>query len=386
MSTYGPLGRSVLIQHLEESILTKDGLTVAKYIEPNSSNAIIKRIKDALAKTESLVGDGTTTTAALIHDLWVAYVESNYEGSVYKLVEEIKLLEERLVEYLNDPDNQETDLLKVISTISNGDEAILSLFRGNNDILNKGEINISQGMDTKHTYYEGYRLMPNKFELQYESALPYEEKIVEVFLTDRFDINVLRGRKDSNILILTTSRLTKDDIVDLMSNPDYKLMVFYFPQLFADTVRKMLGVYGTYGNYSNIPKLIKTEHGTFLQTKSEDKSVLPYYHHFIELASEGLSYEELKYRVEDAIKASWIMKDGTMSRGAGQSYVEAGDNVEFTDNTRFIVDVLSKFDKYFEGLDASNVYDSTKVIITALTVALEVLKEFILIEYIVINE
>ena len=67
-STLGPRGRNVILQKKGENpIITKDGVTIAKFIELEDpfENAGAQIIKQAAAKSNAEAGDGTTTTTVL---------------------------------------------------------------------------------------------------------------------------------------------------------------------------------------------------------------------------------------------------------------------------------------------------------------------------------
>jgi len=67
-STLGPRGRNVILQKKGDNpIITKDGVTIAKFIELEDpfENAGAQIIKQAAAKSNAEAGDGTTTTTVL---------------------------------------------------------------------------------------------------------------------------------------------------------------------------------------------------------------------------------------------------------------------------------------------------------------------------------
>ena len=71
-STLGPKGRTVLLRSKEgKPIITKDGVTVAKFVdlEDPFENAAAQTIKQVAAQTNSVAGDGTTTSTVLARAL-----------------------------------------------------------------------------------------------------------------------------------------------------------------------------------------------------------------------------------------------------------------------------------------------------------------------------
>ena len=71
-STLGPRGRNVILQESGKApIITKDGVTVAKFVnlEDPFENAAAEVIKQAAAQTNSMAGDGTTTATVLAREI-----------------------------------------------------------------------------------------------------------------------------------------------------------------------------------------------------------------------------------------------------------------------------------------------------------------------------
>ena len=68
-STLGPKGRNVILFHKEENlpVVTKDGVTIAKFIELDDpiQNVGAQIVKQAAEQSANTAGDGTTTTTVL---------------------------------------------------------------------------------------------------------------------------------------------------------------------------------------------------------------------------------------------------------------------------------------------------------------------------------
>ena len=67
-STLGPRGRNVILHHPEQNpVITKDGVTVAKFVELKDpfENVGAQIIKQAASQTNEEAGDGTTTSVVL---------------------------------------------------------------------------------------------------------------------------------------------------------------------------------------------------------------------------------------------------------------------------------------------------------------------------------
>ena len=70
-STLGPEGRNVILSRPGNSpIITKDGVTVAKFIDLQDpfENAAAQLLKQAASETNNLAGDGTTTSTVLARE------------------------------------------------------------------------------------------------------------------------------------------------------------------------------------------------------------------------------------------------------------------------------------------------------------------------------
>jgi len=65
--TYGPHGRTVMLDRMAGLLTTKDGVTVAREVELEGlvENAGAKILRQACIKVNDEAGDGTTTTAVL---------------------------------------------------------------------------------------------------------------------------------------------------------------------------------------------------------------------------------------------------------------------------------------------------------------------------------
>ena len=71
-STLGPRGRNVVIhQKGKNPFVTKDGVTVAKFVELEDpfENAAAQIIKQASSQTNQVAGDGTTTATVIARSI-----------------------------------------------------------------------------------------------------------------------------------------------------------------------------------------------------------------------------------------------------------------------------------------------------------------------------
>ena len=70
--TLGPKGRNVVLSRKDgRPIITKDGVTVAKFVDIDDpvENVGAQILKQAASETNSLAGDGTTTSTVLARDI-----------------------------------------------------------------------------------------------------------------------------------------------------------------------------------------------------------------------------------------------------------------------------------------------------------------------------
>ncbi len=81
-TTLGPKGRNVLIEHGENPIITKDGVTVANNVSvvDKFENLGIQIVKKAANKTAVAAGDGTTTSTVLAQAIFREGVKSVAAG------------------------------------------------------------------------------------------------------------------------------------------------------------------------------------------------------------------------------------------------------------------------------------------------------------------
>jgi chaperonin GroEL len=70
-STLGPRGTNVIIGETSYPTITKDGVTVAQHVSPEDKfeNMGVSLGRQASEKTNSVAGDGTTSTVAIFRDI-----------------------------------------------------------------------------------------------------------------------------------------------------------------------------------------------------------------------------------------------------------------------------------------------------------------------------
>jgi chaperonin GroEL len=133
-TTLGPKGRNVILQEKgKRPIITKDGVTVAKFVEfdDHFMNAGAQVIKQAAEQTNSDAGDGTTTTTILCRA--ILQHAQRYITAGVSPVELKRGIDKAVTVVVSNLENQSRPIssledIKRIATISaNGDEVIGNL-------------------------------------------------------------------------------------------------------------------------------------------------------------------------------------------------------------------------------------------------------------------
>ena len=166
-STLGPRGRNVILQEKGKTpIITKDGVTVANFIELSDpfENLGVQVIKQASQQTATLAGDGTTTSVVLSRAILreaqryltagVSPVE--LKRGIDKAVESVVT---RLAQIAK-PISSEEDIEHVASISANNDRIIGKLIATAVDKVGKdGSITIEEArsVDTSLDIVEGFR-------------------------------------------------------------------------------------------------------------------------------------------------------------------------------------------------------------------------------------
>ncbi len=195
-STLGPRGRNVILhQKNNNPIITKDGVTVAKFIELNDpfQNLGVQVIKQASSQTNNDAGDGTTTATVLARAVLKhaqKYLSAGVSPVELKrgIDKAVKVVAERLSGSAR-PIMSEEEVAQVATISANGDEAIGKLVAMAVDSVGKdGAITVEEArsIDTTLDVIEGFR-----FDSGY---------IAKPFVTDERRSVV----KHKNLLILVT--------------------------------------------------------------------------------------------------------------------------------------------------------------------------------------
>ncbi len=168
-TTLGPKGSNIIIDHSNFSpFITNDGVTIAENIESDDEvlNTILGLAKEASIKTNTNVGDGTTTTLVLlqkIYNLGLELIRKGENPIVLKreLDQELAKIIPLIKKESHIPNEKD---LKNIAIISSNDEEIGTMIT--DAYLKVGDIeaiNIQEGEKeaTEERYIKGYSLETN---------------------------------------------------------------------------------------------------------------------------------------------------------------------------------------------------------------------------------
>lgn len=158
--TMGPKGKCVCIAgpNGESMIITKDGVTVANNIKLKNKyeNMGAQMLKDIAKKTNSVVGDGTTTSVLLGYTIaknGQKYVSSGANPTLIK--KGIDIAVETVVNKLKElsiPVSSKEDIKKIGTISANGDESIGEIITSAMEAVgNDGTILVEEGGGTETT-------------------------------------------------------------------------------------------------------------------------------------------------------------------------------------------------------------------------------------------
>tara|TARA_R110002096_G_scaffold4824_2_gene22587 strand:+ start:1565 stop:3136 length:1572 start_codon:yes stop_codon:yes gene_type:complete len=206
-ATLGPRGRNVILKnHNQRPLITKDGVTVARFVEFEDpfENLGAEVIKQASEVTNSMAGDGTTTATVLARAILQKAQTHLVTGtSPIELKRGIDLAVEVIVTELKEhsrPVSTKEEIEQVATISANGDKGIGKLIASAVDQVGKGgaiTIKEAKSNETSLELTEGF---------QFDSGL-----LANAFITDE-----RRGvMKHEDCLILVTDKniTTIDDIL-----------------------------------------------------------------------------------------------------------------------------------------------------------------------------
>jgi chaperonin GroEL len=195
--TLGPKGRNVILSKKEGNpVITKDGVTVANFVnlEDPTENAGAQILKQAASETNSIAGDGTTTSTVLARDIIRNSQKYLIAGaSPIELKRGMDRALEQVVKKINDisrPVESVEDVESIASISANNDKKIGKLIASAVDkVGHEGSILIEEAksMETSLDLVEGFRLSSGYFAQAFvtnerKNSIEYDDALI--FVTD----------------------------------------------------------------------------------------------------------------------------------------------------------------------------------------------------------
>ena len=194
-ATLGPKGRNVILgRRTGNPIITKDGVTVAKFIELEDpfENAAAQLIKQAASETNNLAGDGTTTSTVLAREVYSKsqkYLSAGSSPIELKrgMDKAVKAVVAKLKEISRPVESME-DVEHVATISANGDETIGKLVASAAEQAgHDGAITVEEAksFETSLNVIEGFRFNSGYFAQAFvtnerRNAVEYEDVLVLV--------------------------------------------------------------------------------------------------------------------------------------------------------------------------------------------------------------
>ena len=223
-TTLGPKGRNVILQEKgKRPIITKDGVTVAKFVEFEDPfmNAGAQVIKQAAEQTNSDAGDGTTTTTILCRAILQhaqRYITAGVSPVELKrgIDKAVKAVVVENLESLSRPISSLEDIRRIATISANGDEVIGNIVATAVDQAGKdGAITIQEArsVDTSLELVEGFRLASGW--------------AASAFITDQ---RTATARYDNPLLLVTDEKIETVDqilpVLEVVARENRPLVIF----------------------------------------------------------------------------------------------------------------------------------------------------------------
>jgi len=166
-STYGPCGRTVILDRFGGLLATKDGVTVAREInlEDPFENQGCQLLKSACVKVNDEVGDGTTSaailTAELLREGHKRVVAGMAPVNLVKGMRDALSIATSYIQHVAVPVDTKEDLREVAFIASNGDEEIAdNMAKACMAVGKDGTVSIedSHGVETSLEFKEGMEI------------------------------------------------------------------------------------------------------------------------------------------------------------------------------------------------------------------------------------
>ena len=235
MSTFGPHGQNVLIKSPSGLHITKDGATVAKFIQSEDpfKNLGVDIIREIAMKTAKDVGDGTTSATVLAKSI-VNGLKNNPDHSITInriLQEDVKKVLDLLEKQKISIESKE-DLIKVATMSVNGDTELGELIGATYHTVGKDgvvlveessetdtSVDITNGVKFEGGYHSPYFInnLKNECVLENVSVVCYEKKITTMKDIEKDCIEAINNNK---ALLIIAPHVESSVMMTLLRNRD----------------------------------------------------------------------------------------------------------------------------------------------------------------------
>ena len=232
-TTFGPNGKNVIIKGLSGVYITKDGATVAKYVNDDDPfiSTGIELIKGIATKTATDVGDGTTTATILAQSL-VNALKSKTENPI-TISRELDKDLKQVIAYLEENKRTITsveDLIKVATVSTNNDTELGKLVAETYFKVTKdGVVTIEDSQDTHNSvvFSQGVKIESGYnspyFVNTTKSTCELENVLIAIFrtpLTEIKDIDEVcsRAMKEKKALLIIAPKMESTILRTLVHN------------------------------------------------------------------------------------------------------------------------------------------------------------------------
>ncbi len=194
-ATFGPKGRNVLLaRDGVNPIVTKDGVTVAKFVDfaDPFENAAAQLLKQAASETNNLAGDGTTTSTILAREIYARsqkYLSAGSSPTELKRGMDKAVLEiVKKIKSISKPVERKEDVEHVATISANGDETIGKLIAtAAEQVGHNGAITVEEAksFETSLDVIEGFRFDSGYFAQAFvtnerKNSIEYEKPLILV--------------------------------------------------------------------------------------------------------------------------------------------------------------------------------------------------------------
>lgn len=248
-TTLGPNGNNVIINDSNFSpYITNDGVTIAAAItdENEITNTILTIIKEAALKTDSDVGDGTTTTICLLESIYKNSIQNiTSKNDALRLKKELEESTKKVIDMLNKfskiPSDKE---LEKIASISANDEKIgklitkfyLKLNKSNNIKLmenltdNKDYAISIPGFFIENTIASPYFIKEKELTIKSPITVLYNKDLTDTCELEQIIYDANMENKDLIIMANSFSDTIINDILAINYEQENKIILLNNPE------------------------------------------------------------------------------------------------------------------------------------------------------------